>query len=246
MSWGLTHVGGTAGDRGRRAPTAAAAGGTTPASWQLGPINKRTGKLLGTLGQVGARRVGGASDRRVEFTVSTNGGNGGSVVRRSVARRTVRRLYRQAPRRLSVFLHTKARTRQYKRGVGGDAAATRAGAGRYGGAATGRAARHGHAVRAYWATRAVAWRFSERRTDRRTKDWPRRADLADHGAAVATPARAHALWSARVPTPLGLALSDQQQSCRSPNPLPLSPRASSLFLNNFCTNWMPRCRISRL
>jgi RNase P protein component len=57
---------------------------------------------------VGARRVGGASDRRVEFTVSTNGGYGGSAVRRSLARRTVRRLYRQAPRRLSVFLHTKA------------------------------------------------------------------------------------------------------------------------------------------
>jgi hypothetical protein len=36
-------------------------------------------------------------------------------------------------------------------------------------------------------------------------------------------------------------LSDQQQSCRSPNPLPLSQRAYGLFLNHFCTNWMPRC-----
>jgi hypothetical protein len=108
MAWGLTHVRGTAGDWGRPAPmAAAAAGGTTPTSRQLGQINKRTGKLLGTLGAVGARRVGGASDRRVDFTVSTNGGNGGSAVRCSLARRTMRRLYRQALRRLSVFLHTK-------------------------------------------------------------------------------------------------------------------------------------------
>jgi hypothetical protein len=40
--------------------------------------------------------------------------------------------------------------------------------------------------------------------------------------------------------------SDQQQSCRSPNPLPLSQRAYGLFLNHLCTNWMPRCRNSRL
>jgi hypothetical protein len=91
---------------------------------------------------------------------------------------------------------------------GGNAAAACAGVGRYGGAATGRAARRGRAVHAYWASRAVAWRFPERRTDRRTKDWPQRADPADHGAAVATPARARALWSARVPTPLSLALFD--------------------------------------
>jgi hypothetical protein len=39
---------------------------------------------------------------------------------------------------------------------------------------------------------------------------PRRADPADCGAATATPARAHALWSARVPTPLSLALFDHR------------------------------------
>jgi hypothetical protein len=39
---------------------------------------------------------------------------------------------------------------------------------------------------------------------------PRRADPADRGAATATPARAHALWSARVPTPLSLALFDHR------------------------------------
>jgi hypothetical protein len=57
----------------RPAPTAAAAGGITPASWRLGQNNKRTGELLGTLGQAGATRVGGASGRRVELTVSTGG-----------------------------------------------------------------------------------------------------------------------------------------------------------------------------
>jgi hypothetical protein len=97
-----------AGGRGRRAPTAAAAGETTPASWRLGQNNKRTGRLLGTLGKARAIRAGGASDRRVEFTGSTDGGNGGSAVRRSPARRTVRRLYRRVPRRLGVSLHTKA------------------------------------------------------------------------------------------------------------------------------------------
>jgi hypothetical protein len=93
---------------------------------------------------------------------------------------------------------------------GGDTTATCVGAGRYGGAATGRAARRGRGVRAYWASRAVAWRFPERHTDRRTKDWPRRADPADRGAVAATPAQARALWSARVPTPLSLALFDHR------------------------------------
>jgi hypothetical protein len=112
-------------------------------SWQLGQTNKRAGKLLGTLGAVGARRVGEASDRRVGFTVNTNGGNGGPAVRRSLARRTVRRLYRQAPRRLRVFLHTKAM---------------------------------GEVVRVFLHTKAP-----ERRTDRRTKGWPRRACTASYG-----------------------------------------------------------------
>jgi hypothetical protein len=105
---GLTHIGGTAGGRERRAPTAVAAGETTPVSWWLGQNNKRTGRLLGTLGKARAKRAGGVSDRRVEFTVSTDGGNGGSAVRRSLARRTVRRLYRRVPRRFGVSLHTKA------------------------------------------------------------------------------------------------------------------------------------------
>jgi hypothetical protein len=102
--------------------------------------------------------------------VSTNGGNGGSAVWRSLARRTVRRLYRQAPRRLSVFLHTKARARQYKRGVGSDAAATCMGAGRYDGAATGRAARCKHAASARREGRAthVSGR-GPRCADRQTK-----------------------------------------------------------------------------
>jgi hypothetical protein len=39
---------------------------------------------------------------------------------------------------------------------------------------------------------------------------PRRADPADRGAVTATPARARALWSARVPTPLSLALFDHR------------------------------------
>jgi hypothetical protein len=60
------------------------------------------------------------------------------------------------------------------------------------------------ALRADLQSRAVAWRFRERRMDRRTKDRPRCADPADRGAATATPARA--LWSARVPTQLSLAL----------------------------------------
>jgi hypothetical protein len=37
---------------------AAAAGEITPAGWPLGQTNKRAEKLLGTLGVVGARRVG--------------------------------------------------------------------------------------------------------------------------------------------------------------------------------------------
>jgi hypothetical protein len=70
---GLTHGGETAGGRVRRAPTAAAAGGNTPVSWWLGQNNKRTGELLGTLGQAGATRVGDASSRRVGFTMSADG-----------------------------------------------------------------------------------------------------------------------------------------------------------------------------
>jgi hypothetical protein len=39
---------------------------------------------------------------------------------------------------------------------------------------------------------------------------PRRADPADRGAAPTTPTRARTLWSARVPTPLSLALFDHR------------------------------------
>jgi hypothetical protein len=76
----------------------------------------------------------------------------------------------------------------------------------YGGVVVAWAARRGRAARTDWESRAVAWRFRERRMDRQTKDRPRRADPADRGAATVTPARACALWSARVPTQLGLAL----------------------------------------
>jgi hypothetical protein len=65
---GLTHVGGTAGGRGRRAPTAAAAGENTSVNWRLGQINKRTGKLLGTLGKIGAARACGERRQGVECT----------------------------------------------------------------------------------------------------------------------------------------------------------------------------------
>jgi hypothetical protein len=67
-AWGLTHVGGTAGGRGRWAPTAAVARENTPANWRLGQINKRTGKLLGTLGKAGAARACGERRPGVEFT----------------------------------------------------------------------------------------------------------------------------------------------------------------------------------
>jgi hypothetical protein len=63
-----------------RGCSAAAAEARTPASWRLGLSNKRVGKLLGVLRQVGATRVGGTSGRRVELGVgATGGGNGGSV-----------------------------------------------------------------------------------------------------------------------------------------------------------------------
>jgi hypothetical protein len=77
---------------------------------------------------------------------------------------------------------------------------------KYGCATTGWVAQRGRAARADWASRAVAWRFRERHMDRRTKDWPRCADPTDRSVATATPARARALWSARVPTQLSLAL----------------------------------------
>jgi hypothetical protein len=61
---------------------AAAAGARTPASRRLGLSNKRSGELLGILGQEGATHVSGASGRRVELAVGTpGGGNGGSVPR---------------------------------------------------------------------------------------------------------------------------------------------------------------------
>jgi hypothetical protein len=48
---------------------AAAAAETTPASWQLGQINKRSGKLLGTLGKARAARACDEKRPGVEFTV---------------------------------------------------------------------------------------------------------------------------------------------------------------------------------
>jgi hypothetical protein len=99
--------------------------------------------------------------------VNTNGGNGGPAVRRPLARRTVRRLYRQAPRQLRVFLHTKAM---------------------------------GEVVRVFLHTKAP-----ERRMDRRTKGWPRRACTASYGGGRRDRARRHARGAqtirfSRVPT----------------------------------------------
>jgi hypothetical protein len=75
----------------RRLAAAAAAGGVTPASWQLGPGNKRKGKLRGVLGQAGAARVGVASGRRVELAVGTTGGDNGGLVARYQGQCTRRR-----------------------------------------------------------------------------------------------------------------------------------------------------------
>jgi hypothetical protein len=76
----LTCGGIGAGGRPRRRPPAAAAGGVTPASWQLGLANKREGDLQGVLGHAEAARVSGASGRRVELAVSTDGGGNGGLV----------------------------------------------------------------------------------------------------------------------------------------------------------------------
>jgi hypothetical protein len=62
------RLGGLLTSEGRPAPMAAAAGETTPATWKLGQINKRTGKLLGTLGKAGAARACGEKWPGVEFT----------------------------------------------------------------------------------------------------------------------------------------------------------------------------------
>jgi hypothetical protein len=66
----------------------------------------------------------------------------------------------------------------------------------------GRRGVRGRVAHTGWGRKAVAWRFP----GARTKDRPWRADPADCGAATATPARARALWSARVPTQLSLTL----------------------------------------
>jgi hypothetical protein len=60
----------------------AAAGSSAPASWWLGLSNKRKGELLGILGQAGAKRVGGASVRRVELAVQLHRRGGSSAVAR--------------------------------------------------------------------------------------------------------------------------------------------------------------------
>jgi hypothetical protein len=70
----LTRDGEVAGGHGWRSLTAAAAGAVAPANRRFGLDNKREGKLQGVLGHARAARVGGASGRRVELAVSTDGG----------------------------------------------------------------------------------------------------------------------------------------------------------------------------
>jgi hypothetical protein len=61
-----------------------------------------------------------------------------------------------------------------------------------------------------WARRRRAHRLGSAAHGPLDTGWPRRADPADRGAATATQARARALWSARAPTPLSLALFDHR------------------------------------
>jgi hypothetical protein len=68
----LTHGGEVDAGRPWRRPAAVAAGSSTPANWQLGRANKRVWQLCGCKRKVGVARVGVASGRRVEFTVSTD------------------------------------------------------------------------------------------------------------------------------------------------------------------------------
>jgi hypothetical protein len=91
LTWVLSCGGEATGGRVRRRLAAAAAGGVTPASWQLGPGNKRRGKLRGVLGQAGAARVGVASGRRVELAVGTTGGDNGGLAARYQGQCTRRR-----------------------------------------------------------------------------------------------------------------------------------------------------------
>jgi hypothetical protein len=81
-TWVLTHGGEATGGRVWRRPAMAAAGSSAPASWWLGLSNKRKGELLGILGQAGAKRVGGASVRRVELAVQLHRRGGSSAVAR--------------------------------------------------------------------------------------------------------------------------------------------------------------------
>jgi hypothetical protein len=68
----------------------------------------------------------------------------------------------------------------------------------------GRRGVRGRVAHARWGRNAVAWRFPAARTSEPTAGLC--GDPANHGAAAATPVRARALWSARVPTQLSLAL----------------------------------------
>jgi hypothetical protein len=195
----LTHGGGTAGGRVRWTLTAAAAGGNTPTSWRLGQNNKRTGELLGTLGQAGATLVGGASRRRVGFTVSADRRRQwrcGDAVLREEGRR--RPFYRRAQGGGGTDLRTKAKGTNPGRGMGsgegprrawaparvrrrgqrsGGAAGTRGewGQGEQGGAAQvgGAMARRPADRSRSW--RAVQWRVGARRAARRatSRAWTR-------------------------------------------------------------------------
>jgi hypothetical protein len=104
--------------------------------------------------------------------------------------------YRRAQGGGEANLRTKARKISPGRGMAVGAATTCTGAGQVrrrghwlGLAATVWTARRGRAARADWESRAVARKFLKLHMDRQTKDWPRRADLADRGAGrCATPA----------------------------------------------------------
>jgi hypothetical protein len=78
--WVLTCGGERTGRRARRKPAASVTGGVTPASWQLGPGNKRKEKLRGVLGEVRAAPTGGESGRSKGFTVGTKGDDNGGLV----------------------------------------------------------------------------------------------------------------------------------------------------------------------
>jgi hypothetical protein len=147
-----------------------AAGGNTPASWRLGQNNKRTGELLGTLGQAGATRVGGASGRRVGFTMSADGRRQwrlGDAASRGEGRRRHYIGELKAVDGLTCAPRRREAVRVAAWVVGGDVHGRRPG---YGGEARGRAAWQGRVVSAERGSRAV-WRKWEgpRHADRWTE-----------------------------------------------------------------------------